>query len=130
MHALARERPASPRVPQTADILRATFGYRTALKEARGVPYSEQNRCGVRSGDIPQQSGDVIGSASETRECLSVSASAVAAIDFEFEYQLAHVCDPLQQYGGILALAGLVVVMVLFRIVWFLSRERDRAARR
>jgi hypothetical protein len=36
----------------------------------------------------------------------------------------------MQQYGGILALAGLVVVMVLFRIVWFLSRERDRAARR
>ena len=38
--------------------------------------------------------------------------------------------DMQQQYGGILALVGLVVVMVLFRVVWFLNRERDRAARR
>jgi len=31
-----------------------------------------------------------------------------------------------QRYGGI----RIVVVMVLFRVSWFLSREKDRFARR
>jgi hypothetical protein len=35
-----------------------------------------------------------------------------------------------QHYGGLLALVGIVVVMVFFRVSWFLSREKDRAARR
>jgi hypothetical protein len=35
-----------------------------------------------------------------------------------------------QHYGGVLAIAGLVVVMVLFRVSWFLSREKDRSADR
>jgi hypothetical protein len=35
-----------------------------------------------------------------------------------------------QQYAGILALVGLVVVMVLFRVSWFLNREKKRASRR
>ena len=33
-------------------------------------------------------------------------------------------------FGGILALVGVVIVMVLFRVAWALSRETDRAARR
>jgi hypothetical protein len=34
-----------------------------------------------------------------------------------------------QHYGGILGLVGLVVVMVLFRVSWFLNREKDRDRR-
>jgi hypothetical protein len=35
----------------------------------------------------------------------------------------------MPQSAGILGLVGVVVVMVLFRVVWFLRREKDRAAR-
>jgi len=35
-----------------------------------------------------------------------------------------------QQYAGILALVGLVLVMVLFRVTWFLTREKKRSTRR
>jgi hypothetical protein len=34
------------------------------------------------------------------------------------------------QTGGILALVLLVVGIVLYRVLWFLGREKDRAARR